>query len=73
MFKGLSPWLAKIAGRVGHTKIVGCTGLCRRIGVLCRDALVDRGQECRSPNCAARNYPEKNDQSAPWLCRRPLG
>lgn len=50
MFKGLSPWMAKLPGGLLHTNIVGCTVFAAVSGSSA--ATLTTVGACRSPNCA---------------------
>jgi C4-dicarboxylate transporter, DctM subunit len=57
MFKGLSPWLAKLPGGLVHTNIVGCTVFAAVSGSSA--ATLTTVGKMSIPELRARNYPEK--------------
>ena len=57
MFKGLSPWLAKLPGGLVHTNIVGCTVFAAVSGSSA--ATLSTVGKMSIPELRARNYPEK--------------
>ena len=57
MFRGLSPWLAKLPGGLGHTNIVGCTVFAAVSGSSA--ATLTTVGKMSIPELRARNYPEK--------------
>ena len=57
MFKGLSPWLAKLPGGLVHTNIVGCTVFAAVSGSSA--ATLSTVGKMSIPELRVRNYPEK--------------
>ena len=57
MFRGLSPWLAKLPGGLVHTNIVGCTVFAAVSGSSA--ATLTTVGKMSIPELRARNYPEK--------------
>ena len=57
MFKGLSPWLARLPGGLVHTNIVGCTVFAAVSGSSA--ATLSTVGKMSIPELRARNYPEK--------------
>lgn len=57
MFKGLSPWLAKLPGGLVHTNIVGCTVFAAVSGSSA--ATLTTVGKMSIPELRSRNYPEK--------------
>ncbi|MGR3473760.1 MAG: TRAP transporter large permease [Sulfitobacter sp.] len=57
MFRGLSPWLAKLKGGMVHTNIVGCTVFAAVSGSSA--ATLTTVGKMSIPELRARNYPEK--------------
>ena len=57
MFKGLSPWLAKLPGGLVHTNIVGCTVFAAVSGSSA--ATLTTVGKMSIPELRARDYPEK--------------
>nr|WP_306268108.1 TRAP transporter large permease subunit [Pararhizobium sp. IMCC3301] len=57
MFKGLSPWMAKLPGGLLHTNIVGCTVFAAVSGSSA--ATLTTVGKMSIPELRARNYPEK--------------
>ncbi|MEH6725054.1 MAG: TRAP transporter large permease subunit, partial [Hyphomicrobiales bacterium] len=57
MFKGLSPWMAKLPGGLLHTNIVGCTVFAAVSGSSA--ATLTTVGRMSIPELRARNYPEK--------------
>ncbi len=57
MFKGLSPWLARLPGGLVHTNIVGCTVFAAVSGSSA--ATLTTVGKMSIPELRARNYPEK--------------
>ena len=57
MFRGLSPWLAKLPGGLVHTNIVGCTVFAAVSGSSA--ATLTTVSKMSIPELRARNYPEK--------------
>jgi tripartite ATP-independent transporter DctM subunit len=57
MFKGLSPWLARLPGGLVHTNIVGCTVFAAVSGSSA--ATLSTVGKMSIPELRSRNYPEK--------------
>ncbi|SNR52206.1 TRAP transporter large permease [Puniceibacterium sediminis] len=57
MFKGLSPWLARLPGGLVHTNIVGCTVFAAVSGSSA--ATLSTVGKMSIPELRARNYPER--------------
>ena len=56
LFKGLSPWMNRLPGRLLHTNIVGCTIFAPSPAL--RPRRWRRSAKCRSRSCARANIPE---------------
>ncbi len=71
MFRGLSPWMARLPGGLAAHQYRRLHGLRRRLRLVGRDA--DHGRQDVDPGTAQRNYPENPWSSARLPARRRSG